>query len=372
MKTSLTNFFTYGGIALLALASCNKNDVKVTTNGGSPGTLSTSTTNLVLDKAKVGDTTTAAISFTSSAPSYGFKAAVTTTLQVDAVGDNWKNPASYTLAANDYNMSFTTPVFNGLLLKLNLPAATASKVNVRLSFSLSPSVINYSNVLSITVTPFNLTSWLYTTGNFAGWENPGPLEDSLISVTGNGVYTGIIDFVTPAAPGDDEFLVLPVKGSWTNKYATNDPMHTTSATVAYNGPNNFFAPGEGYYIVTVDINKNTITFQKCDFYSVIGSAPPGTAWSTDTPLKFINDGTNTWEVNNLAMVVGEYKIRQDDAWSNSWGPAAAANTLVSSGAVGDGNIQLTTAGNYNISFIMPPTAFGNSGLATTTYAAVKQ
>lgn len=374
MKRLLTNFLAISSGALLILSSCKKSDVQVTSDGGKAGTLTASSTNIVLDKTKVSDTSTAAVSFSSTAPVYSFKAAVTATLQIDTVGDNWKNPTSYSLPANSYNMNFNTPVFNSLLLKLNLPAGIASKVNVRLAFTLTPAVVNYSNVVSLTVTPFNLSSWLYTTGNFAGWQNPGPLEDSLESVTGNGVYTGIINFVTPQAPGDDEFLVLPVKGSWNHKYATNDPQNTTSKTVTYDGPNNFYAPGEGYYIVTVDINKGTIAFQKADFYGIIGSATPG-GWGADTFMKYLNDGSGNWVVS-LPMAVGEYKFRQSAQWTNSWGPTnsttSAGGLITDSGPIGDGNLQLTAAGNYTFVLSgMGATPLGTTPPVTTTYTVTK-
>jgi hypothetical protein len=368
MKKGLTKILTFSSLALLALASCNKNDPKATFSASGSGTLSASSTTPVLDKTKLSDTTKI-VTFSSTAPKFGFSAAVTTTLQIDVDGDNWANPSSTTLAVKSYSMGFSTNDFNNLLLKLKIAGGSTAKVNVRMQYSLSTAEVVYSNVVSVTVTPFNLTSWVYITGYFSSWQNPGPLEDSLISVTGNGVYTGIINF--QGKTGDEEFLVLPAK-NWNHKYATTQPQGTANSTVTYDGPNNMTAPGDGYYIVTLDLNQNTITYTKADFYSLIGTAPPGNAWSTDSPMKFINDGTNTWLAANITMKVGEYKVRQDDAWTNSWGPAAAANTLVSSGAVGDGNIQLTTAGNYNISFIMPPTSNATGWLTSTTYSAVKQ
>jgi hypothetical protein len=371
MKKLLTTFLALSGVALLMLSSCKKSGTPIVTNGGTPGTLTASTTTPVLDKTKLSDTTYI-VNFSFTAPKYNFSAAVTNTLQIDSAGDNWLHPVSVTFAHNVFEQGFSTLNFNNLLLKV-VPAGITSKVNVRIQHSLSSTVASYSNVETLTVSPFNLTSWVYITGAFANWNNPGPGEDSLISTLGNGVYTGIINFNATGA-GANQFLILPVKGSWTNKYATTDPTTLTpSATVTYNGANNFNAPAaNGQYIVTLDLNANTIKFALADYYSVIGSAPPGTAWNTDTFMKYINDGTGTWVVNNLAMVVGEYKFRQDAQWTNSWGPGTAAGTVVSSGATGDGNIQLTTAGNYNITFVQPASTFGSTPLATTTYTAVKQ
>jgi len=381
MKTVLTKFLAISSVALLMLASCKKDQTLVTSNGGKPGALTANTSApVVLDKAMVNDTTTV-IRFNFTKANYGFSAAVTNTLQIDAPGDNWKSPTTFTLASGAYSQGFSTPAFNSLLLKLNLPAGVASQVNVRVAHSISTTVAPvYTNVLSLTVTPFNLQSWVYVPGSCEGWANStdhttAPLEDSLYSATSNGIYVGIINF--PA--GDRDFLVVPVKGSWAYKYATNDAETTNGTAVTYSttyvasGGNNFFAPTTaGYYLVTLNTNNNTLTMAQADFYSIVGSAPPGTAWNTDSPMKYLNDGTNTWVATNIPMIVGEYKFRQDDAWSNSWGPSATAGTVVSANATGDGNIQLTTAGNYNFTFVMPAAPLGSTPLVTTTYTAVKQ
>jgi len=360
----LTKFTALSGIALLMLSACKKEGALVTSNGGKAGTLSASTTTPNLDKTKLTDPTMV-VSFSFTPPNYGFSASVTNTLQIDPVGDNWAKPTSVTLANKVTTQGYTVADFNNLLLKLNLPAGVASQVNVRVVHTISADVAPvYSNVVSLTVTPFNLTSWVYVTGQFSGWQNPGPREDSLVSVTGNGVYTGIINFTA----GNNQFLILPAK-NWTHKYATSQSS-TPTTTVTYDASNNLNAPSAGgYYQVTFNVNTGSITFTPVDYYSVTGSAVGG--WGVDTPMKFINDGNNTWVANNVIMTAAEYKFRQDNAWTNSWGPGATAGTAVSSGATGDGNFQVSAAGTYTLSIVMPPTAFGSPILTTTTYTAVK-
>ncbi|HVW14163.1 MAG TPA: SusE domain-containing protein [Mucilaginibacter sp.] len=367
MKTVLTKSLALGSIALLALASCKKNDVIVKTNGGTAGTLSANTTTLPLDKTRLNDTTKV-INFSFSKAAFGFSAAFTNTLQIDPQGDNWANPTSVTLGNHVYSQGYSTNDFNALVLKLNLPAGVASQVNVRLQSSLGGAAKPlYSNVISLTVTPFNLTSWLYITGAFSGWQNPGPQEDSLVSVTGNGVYTGIINFTA----GNNQFLILPAK-NWNHKYATNDAQGSTSATVTYDAPNNLYAPSTaGQYIVTFNSNTGTISFALADYYTIIGSATPGGNWSTDLPLKYINDGSNNW-TGTFSLLAGQFKFRQDGQWSNSWGipqagteGAGVANTL---NDTKNDNINVT-AGTHTVSIVMPATAQGSgSPPVTTTYS----
>jgi hypothetical protein len=372
MKKNLTKWLAVSGIGLLLLPACQKDGNLVKSNGGKAGTLTASVTTLPLNKNMLSDTTTV-IKFSFTKANYGYSAAVTNTLQIDVPSDNWKNPTSATLVNGVYSQGFNTADFNNLILKLNVPAGVATPIVARIQQSISSSIAPiYSNTLSLNVTAFNLTSWLYITGAFANWENPGPLEDSLVSVTGNGVYVGIINF-NATGSGNNQFLVLPVK-NWNNKYATSGTS-TPSTTVTYNASNNFNAPtANGQYLVTVNLNANTISIVPADYYTILGSAPPGTAWNNDVTMKFINDGSNTWIATGVSMTVGEFKFRQDDAWGLSWGPNGTANQCTSGTTTGDGNLQITAAGTYTVTFIQPPTATGSgvAPLVTTSYTAVKQ
>jgi hypothetical protein len=362
MKKVLTKYLALCSLALLMLPACKKNEAIVTSNGGKAGALNATTTTPVLNKSKLNDTTSV-IQFNFTSPNYGYSAAVTNTLQIDAAGDNWKNPASATLGTKVYSQSYSTAVFNNLVLKLNLPAGSASQVMVRVMHTISASVAPiYSNVLTLTVTPFNLTSWVYVPGAYEGWANPGPQEDSLVSITGNGIYVGIINFTT----GNNQFLITPTKG-WANKYATTQSASTsgTSANyiVTYNGSNNFYAPSApGQYLVTLDLNANTLTIVPADFYSIIGDAAQG--WSTDVPMKYINDGNQSWVANLPLVSTGSFKIRQNDDWTYSWGVPKA-------GSVGDGiagalnntsnnNIPVATSGTYTVTFGMPANVYNLS------------
>ena len=354
------------------LSACKKDGTLVTSNGGKPGTLTASTTNLPLDKTK--DTvSTAVITFNFTAPNFGFAAAVTNTLQIDPVGDNWANPMSVTLSTKVLSQSYSTAAFNSLLLKLNLAGGVAAQVNVRVAHSISATVAPvYSNVVALTVTPFNLASWVYVPGAYEGWNNPGPAEDSLLSATDNGIYTGIINFTA----GNNQFLIVPVKGSWATKYATTASAGT-SASVSYptelvaSGGNNFYAPSAaGQYVVSLNTNNNTLSISPADFYSVIGDAAQG--WSTDIPMKFVNDANQSWVVTLPLVSSGSFKIRQDDAWGNSWGiPNSGSAGYGVAGTLNDssnGNIPVPSNGTYTVTFGIPISVFGTPPPVLATYS----
>jgi hypothetical protein len=376
MKTTLIKLLALSGIALLLMPACKKSDTLVTSNGGTPGTLTASSMSPTLNKASVGDVTTQVITFNFTKATYNFNAAVTYTLQIDKPSDNWKTPTSVTFANGVTSQSYDTYDFDNLLLKLGLPGGVATTVNVRLVQTVSSYTSPiYSNVLTLNVTPFNLTSWIYVTGAFQGWNAASP--DSLISTTSNGIYTGIINFTA----GNNQFLILPAK-NFNNKYATTQTS-TPTTTVTYNAGNNLIAPATaGQYLVTYNMNTGSITFQLADYYTIIGDA--AIDWNTDNYMKYVNDGTGTWVITGLSLnTTGAFKIRQDAQWTNSWGiPNSGsagygiANTLNSTS---NSNITVSAAGTYTVKFVGNATVYGtkvdaNSGdnnIVTTTYSVVK-
>jgi len=380
MKTLITKVTTLGSLALLMLASCKKEGTLATANTStSAPTLTASATSMVLDKTKLSDPTIVE-TFTFTKPSFGYTAAVTNTLEVDVATDNWANPYSVAIATNALSQAFNTADFNNALLKAGATGGVSGKVNVRVKSALSATVFVYSNVLSLTLTPFNLKSWLYVPGAYEGWANPGPQEDSLYCATGNGIYVGIINFTA----GNNQFLVTPQK-NWNNKYATNDGASTSGTSsnysVTYNGSNNFYAPATaGYYLVTLNINNNTMSIVPADFYSIIGDAALG--WGTDVDLKYINDGNGNWATSTPVALVstGSFKIREDHDWTYSWGiPKSGTDGFGVAGTLNNtsnDNIPVSINGNYAVTFNMPATARGTSptkpASTTTTYSSVKQ
>jgi len=371
MKNLITKKLAFGGLMLLVLASCKKDGDLVTANvaTATPGALTVSAATPVLNSAKLTDPTVIE-TFTFTQPSFGYSAAITNTLQLDAPGDNWANPYTVALSTNVLTQGYNTNDLNSILLKMGLKGGVSVTINARIQSALSATTSVYSNVLAVNVTPFNLKSWLYVAGSYEGWNNPGPQEDSLYSATSNGIYVGIINF--PA--GKNDFLVLPAK-NWNNKYATNDPTSGTSSNVTYNANNNFFAPNvAGNYLVTLNLNTNKITFALADYYSVIGDAAQG--WSTDVAMKYINDGNSNWTVTLPLLSSGQFKIRQDNAWTFSWGIPntgsagfGVANTL---NDTANSNVPVAANGNYTVTFNAPITIIGASPAtpppATTTYS----
>ncbi|GAB3914085.1 SusE domain-containing protein [Mucilaginibacter boryungensis] len=354
MKTLITKFLALSCLAVTVLAACKKDETRVVANSNpTASTLTLSTTAPTLNKATL---TANAITITATPQSYGYNAAVNYTLQLAVKGTNFAKPVEIGLTASALSKSWTVQDFNNLLLSMNLPFTSASQVEVRLKSFLSPTSttgIVYSNVGTITATPFPLVAYVYVPGAYQGW-NPAT-ADSLQSATGNGVYTGIINYTGT----DFHFKITPAK-KWDVAYgdAGGGKISTSGGDI--------LAPGAGLYQVTVDLNANTITMVKAAaYYSVIGDATAG-GWGNDTDMKF-NNGTQIWEITIPLVSTGQFKVRKNHDWTISYGiPKTGANgsTLASSD---DDNIPVAANGTYKFTFA--PIGTDN---AKATYTLVKQ
>jgi hypothetical protein len=367
MKNLITKFLALSSLALLMLPSCKKDGAIVTVDPSTTtaATLTSSSTAPALVKANL---KTTAVTFTTTAPKYSYNAAYTNTLQVAVKGTNFTSPKEVPFDVNVFTQSYTVQDFNNILLALNLPSGASAQVEVRVKSSLSTTAgIVYSNVVTITATPFALVSYLYVPGAYqstvVAQQWIPATADSLQSPTGNGVYTGIINFTGTGSAL--QFKITPVK-TWDNSYGLdasgNFKLNPTTQYAPTGG--NLTAPAAGQYLVTVDLNVGTITFTTVDYYSAIGDATAN-GWGTDTDLKF-NNGTRIWTLTTSLVSTGAFKFRKNHDWGTSygWPTTSPSNTLTSTSG---NNMSVTTSGTYAITFSVSTT-----DATVATYTAVKQ
>ncbi|MCX2573161.1 SusE domain-containing protein [Pedobacter sandarakinus] len=347
MKSNLLKSLALGFIAL-SLWSCKKEETRAVATNGNGGTLKASATAVVLDKSML---TNNVITFDVTKANFGYAAAVTNTIQLAPKGTNFAadKVKEALLDANVTSKSYTGLDFNNLLLSLNLPTTANSDVEIRVKSSISNSVSAvYSNVVTISAKPFPLTSWIYVPGNYQGW-NPAS-ADSLVSISGNGVYSGIIKF------DGGNFKITPAK-KWDIAYGTagGNKISTTGGDIS--------SISAGYKLVTVDLNANTIEIADAKVWSLIGDATPN-GWGGDTDLKPLNDGKNTWKLTT-PLTAGEFKFRYNHDWGTNLGGPATALTL------GGGNIANTVAGNYTITLTVATDPLEVTKVTGGSYTIVK-
>ena len=173
-------------------------------------------------------------------------------------------------------------------MKLSLPAGVASQVQVRVMQSISSNIAPiYSNALTLTVTPFNLTSYLWVPGAYQGW-SPGTAP-TISSPTSNGDFTGIVNFT-----GSDLTFKITSEADWNGTNYGDGGAGTISTSGG-----NLTAPADGGFLVEVNTNTNKITFTPQ--WSIIGDATPG-GWGSDTNMLY-DAVHNTWYITATLKLV---------------------------------------------------------------------
>jgi len=355
MKTLLTKLLAICSIGLLMLPACKKDEKKVYATNVATSGLQASSTTLILTKA---DLTKTAVTFNITQADFGYSAAITNVLQIDAPNDNFAHPKEFTISGKSATQAFTTQDFNNLVLALNLPTGVASPVQARIKSSISATVDPvYSNVLSLTVTPFALISYVWVPGEYQNSDGSKqwspPTADSLVSPTGNGVYNGYVYF----SKANSSFKVTS-NPDWNH---TNYGKGTIDGTLSSTGDNLTSPATPGLYKVTVDLNANTITYVAYNHgWSIIGFGDID--WNTDIDMPFVQN-SNVYQAITTLKSSGAIKFRADHDWGINLGDASPVDgTLVANG----GNIAIPSNGTYVVSL-----SFGNP-LLGPTYTLVKQ
>lgn len=322
------------------LFSCTKNDDMATLTSSTSPTLVSSKTAVVLSSAAG---SSEAINFKWTDPTNNLGLVINSQLQFALKGSNFANAKTVDLPKGTNSISYLGQDFNAIMIGLGLPLdGTTTDVQVRVKsslFSLDGSAVNapqitYSPVLDLSVKPYALISYLYAVGAFQGWDINS--AQALVSGTSNGIYVGYLNFKDV----NTEFLVVPVKGSYDNKFGSNDNVNLISG-----GGDNLKAANAGSQKITVDTNKLTFSLTPYS-WGMLGTAVKGGNGYGDPDTNLIfNANTQLWELT-LALVPGDFKFRLNHKWELNYGDDGNNGSLEAGGA----NIPITDAGNYKITF----------------------
>lgn len=341
MKTIINKILLLVTFGVLLIA-CKKEGEMVTLGSTAvPGVLTTSVSSVVLSKPNLAVEAVKA-SFTSA--DFGFSAAATNTLQIAKAGTSFAAPKEIILEAGATSKSLTHLEMNDILLAMNFAPEVAANVDFRVKSTISSSVAAvYTNVKTVSVTPFALKGTLYMPGAYQGWDPT--TADSLVSATGDGIYKGIILFTATS----QEFKLLKKKSWGAPEYGAG----ASAGSIAVGGgnlvgPTGFTTDGVTYssesFLVTADLNTNTIVYE-LQSWGLIGSATPG-GWGSDVNMKY-NNSNGKWSITTT-LAAGEVKFRKNHNWGVNLGG--------SGGVLSDGgaNIAVAAAGSYT--FVLDPVA----------------
>jgi hypothetical protein len=326
MKKLLTKILAISCLGLLLLPSCKKDETRVVSNVGKAGALTSSSTAPVLSRDKATDV---AVTFTWPATSVtGYASKINYTLQLDTKGSNFKSAKLTEVSLSGLTQSYTVGSLNAILLTMGLSYDNNTDLEVRVKSAVAANSITYTNVITLSVKPYKLASYVYVPGAYQGW-NPAT-ADSLKSPNSDNIYDGEIAFT----PGNLDFKITPKK-VWDVAYgdAGSGKVSTTGG--------NLSVPSAGLYALHLDLNPTVLTFTATkQIWGVIGDASPG-SWDTDTDMLY--DGTSkTWSVTVTLVGGKDIKFRKNHGWDVNLGGTTDALTQ------GGANIHVATSGSYKI------------------------
>ncbi len=184
-----------------------------------------------------------------------------------------------------------------------------------------------TNDNSYTIEPF---SWGVVGSGFNDWGGAGPDAKFYYDYTTDTFKVGVA-----LLDGEIKFRM---NNTWDVAFgdATGDGVLDTDAE-------NNIASTAGHYLITINLNDNTYSIEESNVFGVVGSGYNDWGATPDATLTEIQPGV--WFVENVTLLDGEIKFRQNDTWDVSYGDATGDNILDTDA---DNNIA-SEAGNYVIS-----------------------
>jgi len=315
-------------LLLLSFLSCKKEEtqaVLLAEENRVGAVLNASTDQIELNK---GNAEAVVLKLHFKPADFGYKAALSNTVELAIKGTNFANPREIPLHSGDTLVSFLGTALNAHALALGIPTEEASALELRLKSVVSSAIQPlYSNTVTLTVQPYAAISYVYVPGAYQGWDLA--TAETLVSPTSNAVYWGIINF--PEA--GSEFKISLSNANWDNAYGLD-----VSGKISLSAGANIKAPRAGNLEVSINTNTNAISFG--DFsWGLIGDATPGD-WTQDTPMQYHN-AEGLWKIT-VDLKVGALKFRKNADWGTNLGITAGAFVA------GGDNIQITQAGTYAI------------------------
>lgn len=298
-------------LSLFILFSCEKDEKKavLSDNPVAPG-LTVPSSDLVLQRANAADI----LLFAGSAADFGFKAAVTYTLEVAVGGSSFASPTTLATATVD-TFKLSVADFNAKLLEIGVAEYSVTAMDMRVkasAYASSPAA--YSIVSGVNVTLYGLPRLILST-------TP---EQSIPSPAGDGNYGGLVKLEAGISFTLTDLESGKTYGGVGGVLSENGAPIVVETAGWYN-----------FTASTVDMAYAANPY----FIGLVGSATPN-QWNAPDQKMDYDSATGTWSIT-IDLVDGAIKFRLNDDWA--WNLGGTTDNLVHNGA----DIPVT-AGNYTI------------------------
>jgi starch-binding outer membrane protein SusE/F len=360
--------FSFIAIIALLFSACSKvEDLPIYTNGTAP----VITSSVLSTAPSATDSNKVAITLSWTNPKYASDSATNKyVIEIDSTGRNFSKSKSKTVVGS-LSTTYTAKELNNILLEYGFNYNTPYEMDVRVKSSYANNnQVFTSNVLKIKmaayVTPPKValptSGKLFLVGDASqgGWNNPVPTPTQEFVKIDSVTFGGIFNL-----NASKEYLVLPVNGDWSHKFAVNNKSLTglsAGGDFGYDLGDNFPGPGTaGWYKIV--LNFQTGKFTVTPYTGVlptnlfiVGDATSG-GWNNPVPAatqQFTRVNSSVFELTLPLNAGKEYLLLPVNGdWSHKY--AVADKTVVGLSAGGNFGYDLgdnfpapTVSGNYKI------------------------
>lgn len=278
--------------------------------------------------------------FTWKAANYAGDIQVTYTVEIDKKGNAFKTPQTLGSVISAYQVAVTVEQMNNALKALKATPLVAAQFEVRVKSSAGATTPMYSNVGTITITPYSTEiPKIAVPGNHQGW-SPATAPQLAATKFGKTDFEGYVWL-------DGKYKFLSPKPDGTFDWGTTDwgDDGTFSGVLKETNESDCEAT-PGFYRVKADTKALTYSAVKT-VWGVVGSATPG-SWDNSTVMTY-SASTKKWSVTVALTAGNEFKFRANNAWDINLGSYEAGKDGAGTTMSYDGkNIAVTSAGTYVI------------------------
>jgi hypothetical protein len=335
------------------MTSCDKVDSLPNYADGTAPDLGASTVNIAPTPA---DSNKVALALAWSDPKYATDSNhVKFVVEIDSAGKNFANAVTLT-TTKKLNAAFLAKELNNILVSRGYAFNVPVTMEVRVVSSYANNNQRLpSNVIKIKMTPYLVppkvtppsSKALYLVGSATagGWGNPVPVPAQKFTRIDSVTYEG-----TFYLNGGQQYLLLPVNGDWSHKYAVaNNTVAGLNAggSFGYDLNDNFPGPDKtGFYKIRVDFQNGKFTVTQQSLIPLIYVPGDYQGWNPATAPtlgSLAADGKFDGYVNVPSGGSYEFKYTTTPDWSNALGDAGGG-ALSSSG----GNLNFGGPGFYHL------------------------
>lgn len=371
----IMKYFFFSMLLAAGFCACDKvDDLPFYPNGTAP-VLSSSVTEIAAAPA---DSMNVVVTFSWTNPHYATDSNnVKYILQIDSAGRNFSKAVNKEVMRS-LQTSFTAKELNDILLGFGFAFGVSYNIEVRVLSSYANNNEQYaSNTIVLKATPYVVppkvtppasgTLFIVGSATAGGWNNPVPEVVQQFTKLTPLTYQG-----TFYLKGGSEYLLLPVNGSWSEKYAVEDNTipglnaggsfgyYSEATPTVYNS--NFPSPATtGLYTITVDFQHGKFSVTLVKAYASLYVPGDYQGWnpSSAPSLASVNaDGNYEGYVYIPNGGTYEFKLTSEPSWNGTNYGDGGGGTLSTSG----GNMKVTTGGYYK----MNANTVSNTWSATAT------